>query len=316
MAQQPRKHHYVPNFYLAGFTKSESDNGELYVLDQAQRRQWKSTPANTARQTDYYAINAKPGSDEMVVEKLLGDIEGKCSVVIKWLIEHRKLPDGQDLDVLLNFVALMAVRVPAIRNTISNFTDEVLKALSRTMVASEHGWKQFMQANDGVEAANGVTHEEMKKFIDSDDYTIDLEQSWHVGTMLQMGSVLVPVLAERSWSVWIANEDAPDLICSDRPVCLRWRSPQPFPPGFGHKNTVVTIPIGKRIAIAGQFEEPPLTFMMDAEDVGTVNRLTREYANQLYSSEADFALTMAAGRIGSASDLLSLLASNASPKTE
>jgi hypothetical protein len=44
MANQSRKHHYVPEFYLAGFTESGTDDGRLHVLDKEQLRQWPSTP--------------------------------------------------------------------------------------------------------------------------------------------------------------------------------------------------------------------------------------------------------------------------------
>ena len=44
MAGQPRKHHYVPQFYLAGFTENDSKDGQLFVLDKEQRKTWAKTP--------------------------------------------------------------------------------------------------------------------------------------------------------------------------------------------------------------------------------------------------------------------------------
>ena len=46
MANRPRKHHYVPAFYLAGFTMSGSDEDRLCVFDQSQIKSWPSSPRN------------------------------------------------------------------------------------------------------------------------------------------------------------------------------------------------------------------------------------------------------------------------------
>ena len=296
-------------FYLAGFTKSGTEDGELYVLDQRQRRQWKSTPAKSAYQKGFHTIATKADGDPMVVERTLGEIESKCSRVIRHVIDDRKLPDGDDLDILVNFVALMAVRVPAIRSTISGFIDTVSKKVTRAMLGSERGWQQFKRAYEASGQEADFTREEMKAFVDSDDYTVNFDQSWHVGMMLELGSVLVPALVQRKWSIWIAEDEAPDLICSDRSVCLMWYTsePPPLPPGFAHHETAVIMPISRRIAIAGTFEDHPPRSMLDRHDVATVNRSTREYANQLYSSEPDFVWAMTDERIGNASELLETL---------
>ena len=145
MPDQPRRHHYVPKFYLAGFTKYGTVDGELYVLDQRQRKQWKSTPLKTAHQRDFHAIEARPGADPMVVEKSFADIEGKCSRVVANVIEQGKLPTGEDHDILLNFVAMMAVRVPGIRNIISRAVDDLGKNLLCTALGSDQGWQEFKQ---------------------------------------------------------------------------------------------------------------------------------------------------------------------------
>lgn len=311
MQNQPRKHHYVSKFYLAGFTKSGTEDGELYVLDQRQRKRWKSTPAKTAHKRNFHAIATRPDADPMVVERALGDIETKCSRVISCIIEQRKLPTGEDLDILINFVALMAVRVPAIRNTISDFIDDVVKKLTRTMLGSEQGWQEFKRAYEASSQEADFTREEMKAFVDSDDYTVNFERSWHVGMMLELGSKLVPALVQRKWSISIAEDEAPDLICSDRPVCLTWYTSEspPLPPGFAHQDTAVIMPISRRIAIAGTFEDHPTNSTLDSHDVATVNRSTREYANQLYSSEPEFAWAMTDERVGNASELLEMLKS-------
>ena len=39
-----RKHHYVPQFYLAGFTATGNKDGQLWVFDKETGRNWPKTP--------------------------------------------------------------------------------------------------------------------------------------------------------------------------------------------------------------------------------------------------------------------------------
>ncbi len=59
MKAMPRKHHYVPQFYLQGFTVDGKGDGQLWVLDQKTGRQWQSTAKSSARQTDLYRVELK-----------------------------------------------------------------------------------------------------------------------------------------------------------------------------------------------------------------------------------------------------------------
>ena len=65
---QDRKHHYVPAFYLAQFTESRSDDGNLWVFDGQQIRSWKSTPRETGHERDFNRIDV-PDVDPLAIEK-------------------------------------------------------------------------------------------------------------------------------------------------------------------------------------------------------------------------------------------------------
>lgn len=57
MKNVPRKHHYVPQFYLAGFTLDGSSESPLFVCDQEQSKTWKSTPKQSAHRRDFLVRN-------------------------------------------------------------------------------------------------------------------------------------------------------------------------------------------------------------------------------------------------------------------
>ncbi len=43
----PRKHHYVPQVLLRGFTRDGSNGGRLYIVDVERRTTYASTPKGT-----------------------------------------------------------------------------------------------------------------------------------------------------------------------------------------------------------------------------------------------------------------------------
>jgi hypothetical protein len=287
MANQPRKHHYVPKFHLAGFTQSGEVDDKLYVADKRQRRKWVSTPSNTARETDFYKIEGD-GVDPMEIEKAFAKMEGQCAAVLKEIVERPRIPTGEGFGVLMNFVAYAAARVPIKRATISASIDEATKAIMRREFLGPEGAKLLRKlGEDG-------TDEDMAKlqeFIAGNDYTINVEQNWHVGMITQAVDALLPAMAYRNWALWVAGDDVPDLVCSDSPVAFCATEPRPplMPMGFGTPKTMLTFPLTRRMALTSTFEELPSdSYVMHADDVALINSLTALNANQIYSAEEDW----------------------------
>jgi hypothetical protein len=72
-----RKHHYVPQFYLKGFTPTGADGEALWVLDQHSGKQWQSTPPGIAFERDLYRVTA-PGVAPDLVERKFAEFEGQA----------------------------------------------------------------------------------------------------------------------------------------------------------------------------------------------------------------------------------------------
>jgi hypothetical protein len=294
MPNQPKNHHYVPSFHLSLFTTSETADGELFVLDKQHRRKWVSTPRKTGRANNFYRVEADEG-DPMGMEKVLSFVEDKCAPVVLDVVTNKRLPTGVDFDVLLNFVALSFVRVPSIRATTSDFIDRVGKSLARLAFLGDDGAKRLRSNLEAAERK--LSDDELKKlqaFVESDDYTVNLDQNWHIQLMRDSVGVLLPALAKRHWAVWTVADGAPDLVCSDRPVTLWQLDPHPLiPPGFGTPNTVLTIPLSRRVLLVSRFEDLlPTSFELDAVNVALMNTFRATWASQIYSEDADWAWTV------------------------
>jgi hypothetical protein len=320
MGKQPRHHHYVPQFYLAGFTATGQGDGPLHILDCEEGRIWKSTPKGTAHERDFHAIDLGVDNDRMVVEKKLAECEGKWASVLKEIRQNKALPQGDALGDLLAFVSFMAVRVPRIRTQVSEFIDRASKAQLRATFATNEGRDHFRSVIEEYITTLPLTEQRhirqiidddpnLDKFaehVQSEKYTVSYGQTWDVQTMLQMAITLLPVLGQREWAVSLLADDAPDLICSDSPVCLTWKQPVsgPYPPGFGLRNTLLTVPLGKRMVLVSTFEPLQEASVLAASEVATLNTRTSLYAKQLYLPSNDFVWSAVSGKQGNANDFL------------
>src|SRR5262249_17618234 len=207
--------------YLAGFTANGAAEGDLHVFDQSTLRYWLSSPSNAATERDFYVVDLGPTEDPDGMEKVFSRLEADFSRVVGEIITRRELPrDDADFNWFLNFVASMVARTPRMRRVAASAIDKASKVQLRKAPATPEGWAQFRQVC--MEAGRQVgEHEqqEYKRFADSEDYTVDFDQTSHVQVMAtEMIDALLPALAERHWSLGIATDDAPDFVCSDMPV--------------------------------------------------------------------------------------------------
>jgi hypothetical protein len=114
-ANPARRHHYIPQLYLSGFTDSGEKSGLFYAHDLIQLKTWPAKPANVAFMKDFYRVDA-PGVDPDEIEKVFWPLEGEAARVLKGIIKSEKLPfEKQNYDTLMHFMAQLVVRRPSVR---------------------------------------------------------------------------------------------------------------------------------------------------------------------------------------------------------
>jgi hypothetical protein len=131
----------------------------------------------------------------------------------------------------------------------------------------------------------------MLEFLaDESRYTIEIPREASIQHMARMAEQLVPVLAERSWSLAVAQDERHDFICSDRPVMLA--PTEPDPPlflGFGMLNTEVIMPLNRQMALVGHYGGEGQVFDVDERAVGLFNQKTLNFAERfVYSAQDSF----------------------------
>jgi len=87
----PKRHHYLSQFYLAGFTSTGKKDGDLYAFNIEKRKVRKSNVREEGHEKYFNRIQAE-GFDENYLENELSKFESKASDVLKKIIKDRRLP--------------------------------------------------------------------------------------------------------------------------------------------------------------------------------------------------------------------------------
>lgn len=323
-----RAHHYIPQFYLAGFTSSGSKKGTLYVHDLEQLKSWPSNPAAAGHQKDFYRINL-PGRRPDELEKILGFIEAPASGVIKELAAKSVIPSGNDFDVLMQFIPLMAVRIPRLREINAEFEEQWARQFIK--LDAEHSPRLAADIEEyrRENPESQLTIEQYKEFAESDEYNISVTQDGHMYSLvagLANVPMLASVLGERTWTLLVADTGAGEFVCTDDPVVLDWTIEVPpfyqSSPGFGMLGTIVHMPLTQHHALIGNLDDSGkmqvphgVTLPANQHMVAFVNRLLAKRATRfVYSNKPDFLWKKADQVIGNRDDFLTAVGEGRSNK--
>jgi len=282
-----RRHHYLPQGYLAAFTDSGLKDGQFCVLDVQTGHSFRTSPLNVAAERDFNRVEV-PGHRPDAIESALAPFEGEAAAAIRRVIDTEAFPTDSDWNLILNLLGLIAVRNPKLRGSFNRSREHALRLVSDLLVSDRRLWdnhvKKAREAGEHID--DSVSFEEIKKFVDDGNYRIEFQPEGNLRVEFHAFDELLPLLGQRTWSVLVAPADGPEFICSDHPVTLLWKSGRAGPVGFGLKETEVFFPLGRRIGLYGVFETPlkPVVRCKPGH-VATMNqRVARNAERQVFST--------------------------------
>jgi hypothetical protein len=116
----PRKHHFLPQFYLRGFSPNSAS---LYQI-------WKSTGRHAAVRIkdiaavrDFHRLDVDDASDPHAIERVLAKAEGEFSVYLADLLRDGVVNVGA-LGETIGLAGMLRMRVPAVKRYISSSLSE------------------------------------------------------------------------------------------------------------------------------------------------------------------------------------------------
>ncbi len=226
---EARRHHFVPAFYLAQFTESHSQEGELWVFDGAQTKSWKSTPRGTGHERDFNRIDAE-GVDPLFVEtSVFAEVESLCAPVLRAWLERttddalrRNVHEASDttqeeLAAIFTFVAAQAVRVPIRRQTLDQFYTDATRQILELAGSTDDS---LDRANAGNKELAAVSRQDLQRLLADPTLRAQLDTTGHLAALLPMITPITELLALRHWGILRSSANGPDFITSDNPILL------------------------------------------------------------------------------------------------
>jgi hypothetical protein len=287
---EPRAHHFVPQCWLAGFTETGQKEGVLWVTDFGRARQWPTNPANAGHHRDFYRLS-DPRLDPLVVENTFAKVENVIAPLLKRIDQELRGPAKDELELLVWFIALQWVRVPAFRPKVLAIEDSHFRSQLLLDLESPESWAAALKAAHIPAGCPGTEYEQVQEFVHSKQYSLKAENEWYVLRAFHAANSIAPLLMARHWGISFSKSG--NFIGSDSPVALDG----PKGEMVGFKNAeIVTYPVSRHALLYGT-KVPvnrPLMSLKFIAHWNTFAMLTAEA--QVYSHRRDFCWLDEAGK--------------------
>lgn len=217
----PKLHHYVPQFYLNGFT---DQNRHFWAWDKNTKRSFCTTPKRVAAESHFYRVPELIGSeyDPLSLERDMSRLEGRASAILQVWIDALKCMrkkdrlsiNQQDRREMATFIAVQFLRTAEQRDILALF-------------ACEDGHYE-----------TGISRDEK--------INLHAQMLWNSG--------LVKAISDRvNHSIWIfaRNETPVPFWTSDNPVCFKTGDNRKWlkGPGILSSGSYVVFPITPRYVL-------------------------------------------------------------------
>jgi len=252
-----RKHHFLSQCYLKGFTQFPN-KPRLYVTDLKERKTFSPPTEKIAAIRDFHTIEVE-GVRPDFLETELSKFETQLAEALTQIIRARSIRSEANRIILLNFVALVAVKNPRWRQVMTKAYTQSAKIWIDMIMATPQRWAASLnraRAEGYLDELADISYEEAKKYVDEEQFEIVVSNNRHLRTELSAFETVLQLLYERRWLLLKAPPKATGFITSDHPMCLMWLHPRPglSSPGLGLKDTQVIFPISNELVMVGTFE--------------------------------------------------------------
>lgn len=286
----PKKQHYLPRFYLAGF----GENGKVWVHKKESGVYELRNPKTLATKHHYYTVLDEEGIKDATVENVLGTVESTAAQIIAKL-ETPEIITISDKIHLAQFVALMKFRVPAFERWFADFSEATIKQKMKDDFPSVESISEKMKEMDGYDPAEPDRAEGIFQGLQDPKYRVVPNASARIAAMLSATLEISRLLAFMEWTLLVAPEGVSFVTTDDPVLVLGPSGPPPDPPqgwpgeinpyslageGFGAPGTQTAVPLSKRVYLVAEGEGTAMKLMR-------VDREWVRFANETHAARRD-----------------------------
>jgi hypothetical protein len=272
----PKKHHYLPQFYLERF-KIIPQKGKcphIYRIEKSESPKATSpTIKDTGCETDYHTLDFNnQDKDRQIIEAAFSKIETDQARLVDSICKNKKIAEDQKLS-LAKLITTMQFRVPAFKR----YIESLLKGSVESSV------KILIQ--------QGIIPKPPKE-IEEQGYDVTILNWKILQFMFQMAfqSENSSLLEKMKYQLVFAP-NGHRFITGDSPVALyhpNYDSIKPYGVGLMFKDIEVSFPISKSLLVKLTWEGEEGVTMVHADEVQEYNRRSIIVADrQIFASEVN-----------------------------
>lgn len=255
---EPRRHHFVPNFYLKRFANQKN---QVIQYDRERRRGYSTSVTNCAVETDFYQLLSPDGTTSNDAEEFFSLLEAESSAVFRALDAAEILesgPESHDRLTLAIYIAFQFLRTREARDLANQLGDLIYRGNLELALRGKTG-EAFVDELTELAGRSPTTAEidAAKSFIADPTATKILPSFGELFPMMVTAALdVAPSIAVRPWTMLLAS--TPTFLTTDRPVTF-WRDRQRRNPYTGvglHNADAVYFALDPRkMLVIGQGEE-------------------------------------------------------------
>jgi len=220
----PKRHHFVPEWYLKNFT--DINSGFLHIYDKRNSTFRRQKPKQVMTINNYYKQSWVPkGVDENILEKVLSIIEQNAKNAFDKLITNPKSITEEESAHMQCYLEFQRIRVPKQ----AKMAEKLLKSKINLYALN----------ND----------EQLATYLLSGKVEIQINDPFRFDFMRMIIGKMSPYFSRMVWEIYTAP-DGYSFVTSDNPVSLyNGEAVPPMEPGIAQIGTLVLFPLNTRLLL-------------------------------------------------------------------
>jgi len=287
-----RKHHWIPEFYLNGFTGVGSKIGKVSVYDLCRRRVFTTSPRNVGAQRDFNRVDI-PNQRPDVIENAFSGFESQAAEAVRASVKACEFADKDARDLIVNLICLLGVRNPRMREANRDFKERLLSATLDVIFADKNRFER--EVTDAISSGfirpeAEANYEQVRDYHRNNPLKITVPNEAHISQELETYDKVLPSLGDRQWVFFYSSDARVPFITSDHPVVLCAKSDGAiWSSGFGRLDLDVIFPLTRKVALVGGFDLSEKAFRINSEQVAKINAIVLAGAeSQIYAPNERF----------------------------
>ncbi len=211
----PKRHHYLPEFYLKGFSRDKA----LFVYDRELNEYREQMPRDTAVMSHYYTLKDDKGNKNVEIEKFLSRIEGNAKPIIEKLEKDESISE-ENKKLLSIFISFLMNRVPDFEKSENKMLEKIAEMTSNIIFQDEERAKSVIDKHERDTGKKmNISPKELVDFHRNVPHKYIINRNMSLRLMFEASFKIAHYFKQMNWMLYHASSIT-SFITTDNPFVL------------------------------------------------------------------------------------------------